>query len=145
MVDTHDAAFFKQFLQLQLSAMHTVLCDNGVFLMPNGNEDEETYSSSSESNPLGNMLAVKQAMETIPSVFRRSETLYADGTQTTYGAKHVLADWCKKNNKQPNYITNGDFTAALLLLGYRLQWDAKGPGKLNARFFGEVLPGVLDE
>jgi len=125
----------------RLDGMHAALNNFGVFMTQDGNDasarGQQAFAAARAAGRLNDVGAVWRAMRDIPRVFVKSSTKYCDGQQSAYGGKHEVERWRADNAIAPTYHTNGDFTAALVLLGYKVRWPRNGK---NAHFWASLLP-----
>lgn len=115
--------------------MHATLQGSGVYLTQEGNVKTKVEFDNAQANgDVINGYHVACAMRDIPRLFEPSIYKWRDGS--AYGAKHVLEQWRAAKGIDQAYITNGDFTAALVLLGFKVVWR----GQKNASFYAKTIP-----
>jgi len=124
-------------LATRLRNMHAALNRIGVFMSPQGNDPsasgQRMFAAHQKSGTLNDPAAVLRAMHDIPRVFQRANTAWSRGT--THTAKRVVERWRCAHGIAPVYVSDGDFTAALVLLGFKVTWRR---GRKPARFCAVV-------
>lgn len=123
----------------RLRGMHAALNNAGVYMTREGNdpsaEGKREFAAQQAAGTLNDVAAVARAMRDIPRVFQRDTRQWPHST--AYGGKHVVEKWRADNKIYPTYHANGDFTAALVLLGFKVKWTR---GYKNASFYAKELP-----
>lgn len=77
---------------------------------------------------------VEAAMSAIPQIWRNASRYYSG---SSYHLKHQLKDWWTRHRAElgpdaPFYIANGNFIAAMILLGF--EWRVSPHAWCNAKF-----------
>lgn len=122
-------------MQQQINEIKSYWEKKGVVLTPSGN-----FAANHDNF---NVEKIAFLVEILPLILEKTKH-FPRYAPSSYGLKHDISDILRtKFHITANYMTNGDFIMALLLLGFEVNFGPKHDNNINCKIKCKIRPHIL--